>query len=235
MDTRTEVNKGAKRLGLGMLTLKRGWFLKKDAMLILVAALCLLAWASVRSVYPFLSANDPPSGEVMVVDAWMPTYDLMLAASTYGELHPKVVLAVAGSYKTDASDLPQARDSYAVGILERFGVPKDRVHLIAFPGSAQNRTYSSAFAVKGWLTLNRSEFKSIELLTTGAHTRRSRLLYQLAFGDSWKIAVKGLDDPAYNSKFWWRSSEGFNEVISETAAYLYVLLVFLPSHLILRH
>jgi hypothetical protein len=64
----------------------------------------------------------------------------------------------------------------------------------------------------------------MDVITLGPHARRSRLLYQKAFGNAVSLGVISLADPAYDSRYWWRSSEGVREVWGEAVAYLYARL-----------
>jgi hypothetical protein len=62
----------------------------------------------------------------------------------------------------------------------------------------------------------------------GPHSRRSRLLYQKAFGSRVKVGVFSRPDEEYDSKRWWASSVGFEQVIGEGIAYLYARVLFHP-------
>ena len=56
--------------------------------------------------------------------------------------------------------------------------------------------------------------------TQGPHARRSRWLYQKAFGDSCVVGIIALRNLEYDPAQWWRTSEGVREVIGESLAYL---------------
>jgi hypothetical protein len=61
------------------------------------------------------------------------------------------------------------------------------------------------------------------------HARRSRLLFQKAFGPGIEVGVIAIRDREYNPRVWWRYSEGVKEVLSEGAAYLYARFLFYPG------
>ena len=68
----------------------------------------------------------------------------------------------------------------------------------------------------------------MNVVTESVHARRSRLLFQMAFGDEVQGGVIGVPSPDYEAARWWRYSEGIKEVISEGAAYLYARFLFHP-------
>ena len=94
----------------------------------------------------------------------------------------------------------------------------------------QDRTYNSALAVKFWFATNHIPLESLNLVSLGPHTRRSWLLYQKAFGNDVKIGVIPVNGSGYNPSQWWRSSEGFREVVGEAIAYFYAKFLFHPGN-----
>ena len=67
---------------------------------------------------------------------------------------------------------------------------------------------------------------SIDVVTKGAHARRSRLLFEKVFGSDVKVGVIALRDRSYESSRWWRSSEGIREIPFQAIAYLYARFIF---------
>ena len=70
--------------------------------------------------------------------------------------------------------------------------------------------------------------KRIDVATVALHARRSRLLYQKAFGSQTEVGIIALDDLTYDPAHWWRYSEGVRETIGESIAYVYARLFFHP-------
>ena len=69
---------------------------------------------------------------------------------------------------------------------------------------------------------------SINVVTESVHARRTRLLFQEAFGGEVKVGIIAARNPDYDPEHWWSSSDGFREVSGETIAYLYARLFFRP-------
>jgi hypothetical protein len=73
------------------------------------------------------------------------------------------------------------------------------------------------------------EAKSFNVLTEDAHARRTRLLYEKAFGDGTRVGIISVANPDYEGKHWWSSSQGVREVIGESIAYIYARFFFWPG------
>jgi hypothetical protein len=81
-------------------------------------------------------------------------------------------------------------------------------------------------AVRKWLADNRIQAASIDVVSYGPHARRSRLLYQKAFGRSARVGVAAMEPDGYEGRYWWRNSEGVRDTLSETFAYVYARFLF---------
>ena len=68
--------------------------------------------------------------------------------------------------------------------------------------------------------------EEFRVATQWPYARRSRLLYQKAFGDSYMVGIIALRNLEYDPAHWWRTSEGGREVIGESIVYLYARFFF---------
>jgi hypothetical protein len=66
----------------------------------------------------------------------------------------------------------------------------------------------------------------MDVVTLGAHARRSRLLFQKALGDEFQVGVIAIEDRQFDPNHWWQSSAGVRRVIDELVAYLYARTLF---------
>jgi len=192
-------------------------------------AIALLGLACLRCLYPFLAVTHRVASTVLVIDGWLPTHDLGEAAAEYHRGDYRTVLAVRGVYPLDGEDRDRPLDDYVADVLLRHGIPRERLNSVLYPGLRRDRTFTSALAVRLWFAERHLPLEALNLATTAAHARRSRLLYREALGSAVAVGVVALDDPAYDGSRWWRSSEGVREVLFEGAAYLYVRLFFTPA------
>ena len=105
--------------------------------------------------------------------------------------------------------------------LRRLGVAEAFVTAVPCRVERKDRTYHSALAVKTWLQQNGAPVVAIDVVTEGTHARRTRLLYQKAFGPSIRVGVIAVETLTYDPAHWWHSSEGVRDVLGESIAYLY--------------
>lgn len=112
------------------------------------------------------------------------------------------------------------------GLLVQHGVPRDCVDSTFCFVTKKDRTYHSALAVNQWLAQHGVSVRFINVATLGPHARRSRLLYEKAFGKDVQVGVIGLQDRKYDPNHWWQSSEGVREVLGEGIAYIYARFFF---------
>jgi hypothetical protein len=211
-----------------LLVRRECWSISLVGKLLIVGAVVGGACLCLRNLYPFLAVTQPVPSNILVIDGWLPTYQLEQAADEFKKGTYTEVLAVRGVYDLDSKDLDETWDDYVADILIKHGVPRDRLHSVLFPGFKRDRTYFSAVAVGEWHSKHSAKLTALNLVTTGPHARRSRLLYEMALGKAVAIGVIGLDDPSYDQRHWWRSSEGIREVLFEGIAYLYVRFFFSP-------
>jgi hypothetical protein len=106
------------------------------------------------------------------------------------------------------------------------GLPDGKLTTL-FPNVARkDRTYHSALVVKEWAATQHLPIDALNVATPGPHARRSRLLYEKAFGPKVKIGVIALRMPEYDPAHWWQTSDGFREVTGEMIAYVYARIFF---------
>jgi hypothetical protein len=191
----------------------------------------LVAVAGLRIVCPFLAITKRVPTDTLVVDGWLPTYDLNQVPAVYRAGGYQRLLVVRGVYDFEAVDNDRGNANYVTRVLVKHGVPAAQLNSVLFPGLRIDRTFGSAEAVKEWYRQHGLPLVSLDLATLGPHARRSRLLYQKAFGPGVEVGVIALDDPAYDPRRWWRSSEGVREVLFEFVAYIYVRFSFSPPQL----
>lgn len=182
-------------------------------------------------VYPFLAVIDrQSSAQYLVVEGWVPVDILKEACAEFHTGGYRRLLVSGCIVQNEWTDKPDA--TYAdmgASKLRRLGLPTDLIQPIPCLVQKKDRTYSSALAVKQWLAEHGLHPKQINVVTDGAHARRSRLLFQKAFGPEVTVGIIAVPDPQFDPDYWWRTSEGFREVVGETIAYLYARLLFHPS------
>jgi len=97
-------------------------------------------------------------------------------------------------------------------LIER-GVPKDRV--IRFPHDADN-TREEAQALRALVT--EKNWRSVIVVTSNYHTRRTRYIFQRIFPESVSVRVASARDGEFDPEHWWERRKSLKEFIRELAA-----------------
>jgi len=200
----------------------------RGCIIIFLATALVLFWVF-RGLHPFLAVNDPVSDGILVVEGWTPDYGMELVRDTFRRDHYDRIYVTGGpiEYGMHLS----AFKTYAqlgTATLIKLGLDSNDVQSVPAPPVIQDRTYYSALSLKKWLTEHRITPNRILLLSDGTHTRRSRLLYQMAMGKEVKVGSMAIPPKDYDQKHWWRYSAGVRSVIGESVAYLYARFLFFP-------
>jgi len=201
----------------------RGW-------LLIVLALSATGFFAVKNVHSFLAVNDPVDGGALVIEGWAPDYALAEAITEFKRHHYDKLYVTGGGMEAGAP-LSEYRTFAELGtaILTRIGMEQKFVEEAPAPTVGKDRTYASAVALRELLRREGKTANEINLLTVGVHARRSRLLFEKAFGPGTKVGIVAIEDHNYNPARWWKNSHGFRSVTGELIAYCYARLFFSPE------
>ena len=214
----------------GLLCRGGGWRLTRRGWAVLL--LCLLGCTAVflRTIHPFLAVHDPVEADVLVVEGWVSDYALKAAAEESRRGDYPVVYVTGGPMERGAP-LSEYGTYAALGaaVVVYFGVPTNQVQSVPAPRVRRDRTYASALALRDWFVQQGPPPAALNIVTIGPHARRSRLLYEKAFGKECRIGLINVADEDYDARRWWAYSHGVRSVMSETVSYLYARLFFRMS------
>ena len=196
---------------------------------LLVGALAVAAAAAVwagRGLYPFLAVSEPVGAPILVIEGWLDQHGLDQAVADFRK----------GGYQravTTGAPIEQwpGMKNYAT-LAERaaeYLKTKGLTQVTAVPSaeSAQDRTFLSAVTVRDWARRSGVEIRALDVYSQGAHARRSRLLYQLAFGPEVKVGVLAARNTPDLTQ-WWRTAAGTRAVLDQAIALAWVKLFFYP-------
>ena len=137
----------------------------------------------------------------------------------------------------------------AADVLQRARLVDVPVTAVPAPASAQERTFLSAVKVRDWIersgratdrmaatgatgatgaTSTPDATDAIDVFTAGAHARRSRLLYRLAFGTAVEVGVIASPPSRAEARHWWRSSGVAKTVLTESLGLAWTECCFWP-------
>jgi hypothetical protein len=218
------------RLLGGLFVRRERWTLSWAGRFLVLLLFLGVAWIVLSGLYPFLAVASPVKSQILVVEGWLPRYGLAQTVALVNTEGYRRVLTSGTKAEDDWNARPG--ETYAELAAERLvmlGLAGNLVQAVPCAEERKDRTYNSALAVKNWCATNHVRLDSLNLVTLGPHARRSWLLYQEAFGDDVKVGVIPVKNKNYDPSRWWRSSEGFREVIGEAIAYFYAKFLFHPA------
>lgn len=184
----------------------------------------------VRNLHPFLAPTDPAGARFLVVEGWMGPDELEQAADIFRSGGYEHAFTTGGPIPAGFEKL--GRDSFAElarDFLLRRGLPEDAVTAVPTPASAQDRSFLSAVILRDWAARKGIRLEALDLVSSGVHSRRSRMLYRIAFGPDVRIGILAARSGAYNPAAWWKTSVGAKTVLSETISLIWTGLFFRPG------
>jgi hypothetical protein len=200
----------------------RGW-------LLLLSILFLAAVIALKLTVPFLSPNSPIGAEVLVVEGWVDDYTLTTVIGMERTNHYKMVICAGGPIEKGLNTTVYGTfANLGAARLKTMGYSDTNLFVVASPLVEKDRTYHSALAVKDYLLRN-TAYRSIDIVSSSVHSRRSWMLYRLACRPAIKVGVYAIDDPEFDLKRWYKKSAGVRSVLSEVIGYLYARFLFRPA------
>jgi uncharacterized SAM-binding protein YcdF (DUF218 family) len=216
----------------GMLNRKERWGLSWRGWLSLLGLGALALSLLFFRAYPFLAVTERVKSEVLVVEGWVRAYTVRAAVAEWKSGHYPRIYSTGGPVSGLGGYVNDFQTSASVGadLLKRTGVPVEAVQMVPSRVVDRDRTYGSAVALREWFREHGIQVTCLNVVTEDVHARRTRMLYQRAFGDKVVVGVIAVPNPDYDASHWWRYSEGMKDLMSEGGAYLYAKLFFHPKN-----
>ena len=212
----------------GIVRLKERWGLSWYARLFVTSVMVLAIYAVVLNVHPFLAVTHRVNTKILVVEGWMDEYAIRAGADEFKTSDYEHIITTGGPVAGSGGYTNDYNTFASVGArrLKAAGVPDESVQMVPSHVIGRDRTYSSAIALRRWLRDHDMALRSFNVVTEDAHARRTRLLFQKAFGNGVRVGIISIPNPDYDAKHWWRYSEGVREIVTEGVAYVYAKLFF---------
>jgi hypothetical protein len=202
----------------------RGW-------VVFLAAGVVLGTLAVRLANPFFSVNRPVPARLLVVEGWAPDYALEFARREF-ERGGYERLLVAGGPMERGIPLSEYGTYAELGAatLLKLGLTTNLVRAVPAPRVPQDRTYTGAVAIRRWLEINGGVPETLNVVSVGAHARRSRLMFSKALGGRVRVGILNVASEDFDPDRWWTSSPGVRSVLGEAIAYGYARVLFRPAN-----
>jgi uncharacterized SAM-binding protein YcdF (DUF218 family) len=192
-----------------------------------MAALVLVVTVFLN-IYPFLAITQRVDADVLVVEGWVHPYTADVGVEEFKSHSYDRVLTTGGPVVGKGGYINDYQTSASVGadLLKKAGIPAELVQMVPSHVIGRDRTYSSAVALRDWLREQNLQVRAINILTEGAHARRTRLLFKRALGPNVAVGVIAVPSPDFDAKRWWDYSEGVEDVVDQGIGYLYAISFF---------
>lgn len=229
-DKKSAPNEKPKRRFFGLLRRKEKWVLSWRGRFVVWGTLAIFAIIFILKIHSFLAVTERVDTQYLVIEGWVPNYALEESIAEF-KSRPYTKIFTVGADPLTGKNL-EPGDSVALEAYKRLawmGVSKDVLQACPANIKYRNRTFQSAKALKKWAEDNHVPLTSFNLVTLGAHARRSRLLFEEAFDGKASVGIISVTHREYDPDHWWKYSEGVREVIGEGIAYVYASLFFHPG------
>ena len=203
------------------------WLGRGTVALVLLTAGYLL----VRNAYPFLAITNRADTNILVIEGWIHPFAIRVGVHEFKTGGYQRIFTTGGPVMGSGSYTSDSNTSASVGAsgVQAAGVPSHRIQMVPSRVNDRDRTYSSAVALRHWLRDHDVQIRGVNVVTENTHARRSRFLFQKAFGDNVTVGIIAARNPDYDPRYWWRCSEGVRDVIDESVAYIYAKFFFYPA------
>lgn len=210
---------------VGLFVRRPRWGLSLAGKCLLLAIIIAVGCLAAAEIHPFLAVTNRVDADVLVVEGWVHPYALQAAVKEFNAHDYQLILSTGGpvvgkgGYVNDF----QTAASFGAERLKKLVVPTEAIQMVPSRVSDRDRTYSSAVALKDWFLQRGMTVHAINIVTEDVHARRTRLLFRRALGPEVKIGIIAVANPDYDSRRWWRSSEGIEGIMSEAISYVYAM------------
>ena len=200
----------------------KGW-------LLIVLLFAAITAGVLHSAALFLSPNKPVGAQVLLMEGWLSDSGIEYTVGLTSTNHYALVL-VAGQGIERGKDISHYGTYAELGAARLVALGFKGTNLIKVPAprTKRDRTYHTALYVRDYILTN-TPYRSLDLVSESAHARRSWLLYRKACEPGIKVGVIATENPEFDTRNWWKSSNGVRIVLNEAIGYLYAKLVFNPE------
>ncbi|MCS7043364.1 MAG: YdcF family protein [Bryobacteraceae bacterium] len=193
---------------------RRRWLIL--AMLVLALALLWAGrWRLLALAGSFLVDADPVQRAdlIFLLNGDLDTRPAAAAELWRQGLAPLVAIARSESSRAVEMGLVPNVTDLAIVMLEKMGVPRNRIAELPFPGGVTS-TRDEAEALRQYLEAHPA--RSVLIVTNAIHTRRARRIFLKALeGRRVRVAMYSVPDRRYRVDRWWENEHGFLGVYNE--------------------
>ena len=173
----------------------------------------------------FLSHTHRLPADTLIVEGWIGIEGVHAAKVEFEQGRYRYVITVGALSDSRWGPKRWNYATEAAEILLRSGVPSECVIEARAEETDTQRTFALAVAARNNLVLRGLMPAKANVFTRGVHARRSRLIFAKVLGPESEVGVIGWNPASTAKGPWWHSTERADDLLKETAGYLYELLL----------
>lgn len=184
-----------------------------------------------QTIVPFLSSSTPNNARVVIIEGYVEDHTYPFFLEKIAEINPAVIITTGVPFDQGfyISGLPSTAHLVAQSLLA-LGVDSALVKVAPpNPDVPVNRTYNSAIAARAYIEQHYPATEEVILFSSSVHARRSHYLFSMVFQPGISVGNFAAPSPYIRRADWHKTSRAFRVVLSETIAWLYVRLFFMPD------
>jgi hypothetical protein len=209
-------------MNLGLLKKQTIWWPTWKAWFVVALFGSLTFVGGIRSAYSFLAPTHRVPADVLVVEGWLPEYALRAAIHEFKENSYTLLVTSGGPlWEGHHASGFHSYAELASHVLRKMNFDTNQLAAAAGPKVWRQRTFHSAKAVQDYLLASKLAPTGINIMTLGAHGKRTELIYSEIFGDQIPLGIISYPSSEYDQERWWQTSEGTKHVLTEAMAATY--------------
>lgn len=187
--------------------------------------LLILGLVWFQNVYRWLAPQCPIEARYLVVEGWVPDYALEFVVREFRRGKYERIFTTGGPIERGKflSEF-QSHAQVAAASLLRMGLTTNEVTAVPSVEWRRNRTFASAESLREYCSSHSVSLESVNLVSVGAHTRRSGLCFRKALGPEVGLGLLAIDTRDYDVDRWWKYSQGVKDIVGETVSITYTWL-----------
>jgi len=174
----------------------------------------------------YLIVNDrlQPSDVIVLLNSEVDTRPFRASELYQQGLAPMIIIARSESTPTVALGLVPNDTDISVAVMEKRGVPADKIIVLPFPGGVTS-TFDEAAAVRQYVQAH-SAYRII-LVTSAFHTRRARWIFEKALaGLPVRLEMAAVPYAGFDQTNWWKNETGLITFNNEYVKLFYYLFKY---------
>jgi uncharacterized SAM-binding protein YcdF (DUF218 family) len=195
-----------------------------------LAVLAILAFAFrsqiLTSIADYLIVSDKlqPADVIVLLNSEVDTRPFRASELYKQGLAPVIVIARSESTPTvDLGLVPNDTD-ISVAVMEKQGVPADKIIVLPFPGGVTS-TFDEAAAIRQYVQAHQT--RRIILVTSAFHTRRARWIFEKTLaGLPVALELVAVPYAGFDQTNWWKNETGLITLNNEYIKLFYYLFKY---------